>query len=420
MNDFLGALDPHAPPPTASSELVKVEGGGRTDGPDWFVVYNPAVKRRVLDVALLHTFVHETVVCCIQFSADGKYLATGCNRTAQIYDVASGRRVCVLADPGPDEKAGMEKAATATGDLYIRSVRFSPDGRYLATGAEDERVRVWDIEKRTIRAVFEGHHQDIYSLDFSADGRRLVSGSGDATVRIWELEEEYEYDEEDRYSSSEYHNGRRRRPPPLVLTAHPETTAPDDDAGVMAVALSPDGTLVAAGCVDALVRVWALAQAPPQNGSRDGSERGSPSLTATLVQVLRGHTNSVHSVVWTKDGSGVVSGALDNTVRVWDLRGTAKREREGKKGMGMTEVGCTVFAGHKDYVLSVGISRDAQWIVSGSKDRGVHFWDRDGVVQCLLQGHKNSVISTSLHPVGNLLATGSGDKLARIWNYNAV
>jgi glucose repression regulatory protein TUP1 len=45
-----------------------------------------------------------------------------------------------------------------------------------------------------------------------------------------------------------------------VLTAHPETTAPEDDAGVMAVALSPDGTLVAAGCVDALVRVWALAQ----------------------------------------------------------------------------------------------------------------------------------------------------------------
>jgi WD40 repeat protein len=90
-----------------------------------------------------------------------------------------------------------------------------------------------------------------------------------------------------------------------------------------------------------------LLTAPPQNGSRDGSERGGPTLTATLVQVLRGHTNSVHSVVWTKDGSGVVSGALDNTVRVWDLRGAAKREREGKKGMGMAEVGCTVFAGHK-------------------------------------------------------------------------
>lgn len=90
-------------------------------------------------------------------------------------------------------------------------------------------------------------------------------------------------------------------------------------------------------------------------------------------------------------------------------------------------IGCAT----QDYVLSVGISRDAQWIVSGSKDRGVHFWDREGVVQCLLQGHKNSgasalsvlwkkanvfaaVISTSLHPVGNLLATGSGDKLARI------
>jgi glucose repression regulatory protein TUP1 len=41
-------------------------------------------------------------------------------------------------------------------------------------------------------------------------------------------------------------------------------------------------------------------------------------------------------------------------------------------------------------VLSVAVSHDGQWIVSGSKDRGVQFWDRSGVVQCMLQGHKNS------------------------------
>ncbi|KAJ7641244.1 chromatin associated protein [Roridomyces roridus] len=365
MNDFLANLDP-----------LNVHPDLKKEGNDWFVMYNPKVKR-TLDVSLIHTFAHETVVCCIQFSGDGKYLATGCNRTAQIYDVSSGRKICSLAD----------EASTKKGDLYIRSVRFSPDGRFLATGAEDERIRIWDIEERSIRAVFEGHHQDIYSLDFSLDGRRLVSGSGDATVRVWDLELD---------ALPPPSNGNSNGPPPhstplRILTAHAETPAPDDDAGVMSVALSPDASLVAAGCVDSLVRVWSLA-------------------TGQLVEVLRGHTNSVHSVVWMRDGGGVVSGALDNTIRCWDLRSAS----------GKGKVPCTVFAGHKDYVLSVGISRDAQWVVSGSKDRGVHFWDSAGVVQCMLQGHKNSVISTSLHPVGNLLATGSGDKLARIWNYSPV
>lgn len=44
----------------------------------------------------------------------------------------------------------------------------------------------------------------------------------------------------------------------------------------------------------------------------------------------------------------------------------------------------------QDYVLSVGITPDGQWIVSGSKDRSIQFWQGDGQAQFLLQGHKNS------------------------------
>ena len=44
-------------------------------------------------------------------------------------------------------------------------------------------------------------------------------------------------------------------------------------------------------------------------------------------------------------------------------------------------------------MLSVAVSHDGQWVVSGSKDRGVQFWDaKSAVVQCMLQGHKNSGI----------------------------
>ncbi|KAL0959564.1 hypothetical protein HGRIS_011274 [Hohenbuehelia grisea] len=74
--------------------------------------------KSVLDENLVHTVMHESVVCYVRFSADGKYLATGCNRTAQIFDTKTGMKTCVLAD----------EAAAKARDLYIRSVCFSPDG----------------------------------------------------------------------------------------------------------------------------------------------------------------------------------------------------------------------------------------------------------------------------------------------------
>jgi hypothetical protein len=49
------------------------------------------------------------------------------------------------------------------------------------------------------------------------------------------------------------------------------------------------------------------------------------------------------------------------------------------------------FEGHKDFVLSVALTPDGNWVMSGSKDRGVQFWDPEtGNAQLMLQGHKNS------------------------------
>ena len=122
-------------------------------------------------------------MCCVRFSADGKYLATGCNRTAQIYDTKTGQKIwCVVSFFSPfsllfsstlylitlfslryfheltrffklTHKPSLffflshnsvlaDESAGKSGDLYIRSVCFSPDGKYLATGAEDKQIRV--------------------------------------------------------------------------------------------------------------------------------------------------------------------------------------------------------------------------------------------------------------------------------------
>ncbi|KAL5522349.1 hypothetical protein ACEPAG_8365 [Sanghuangporus baumii] len=359
---FLDDINPETLPPDLKKE-----------GPDWFAIFNPKVKR-VLDVNLTNTLNHESVVCCVRFSADGKYLATGCNRTAQIYDTKTGQKICVLND----------ESANPVGDLYIRSVCFSPDGKLLATGAEDKTIRIWEIAKKRVKRV---------------------------TTRIWDME-----------------TGMQK-----VL----EINEPDGvDAGVTSVAISPDGRFVAAGSLDTVVRIWEV-----QSG--------------ILVERLKGHRDSVYSVAFTPDGKGIVSGSLDKTLKHWDIsaivNGSRKdplpppttptgsssasasgsgagnnsaattRPKENGGGGERGSVNTLNFTGHKDYVLSVAVSHDGQWIVSGSKDRGVQFWEaRTAQVQAMLQGHKNSVISIDLSPTGGILATGSGDMQARLWSYTTI
>jgi len=356
----------------------------KKEGGDWWAIFNPKVKR-VLDVGLSLTLSHESVVCCVRFSADGKYLATGCNRSAQIHDTKTGAKTCVLVD----------ESATKTGDLYIRSVCFSPDGKYLATGAEDKQIRIWDIAKKRIRTLFEGHTQEIYSLEFSSDGRFIVSGSGDRTCRIWDME---------------------TNQCKILSIIEPDTV----DAGVTSVAISPDGRLVAAGSLDMFVRIWDVQ-------------------TGNMIERLKGHKDSVYSVAFTPDGTGIVSGSLDKTMKHWDIGPLLRHphrlqplsqatgmiptnQMPGKKDGGEKGSLCTVgFVGHKDYVLSVAVSPEGSWVVSGSKDRGVQFWDpKTAQTQLMLQGHKNSVISIDLSPAGGLLATGSGDWQARVWSYTTI
>lgn len=100
---------------------------------------------RVLDIELVHHLAHDSVACCVSFSPDGKYLATGCNRLVRMFDVTTGENVITLQDDRLSQRH----------DIYIRSVCFSPDGKYLATGSEDKIVTVRAKENRLIIPLYQ-------------------------------------------------------------------------------------------------------------------------------------------------------------------------------------------------------------------------------------------------------------------------
>jgi len=310
--------------------------------------------KKGLDIELAYELEHNSVVCCVKYSNDGKYLATGCNRKAQIFSVETGEKVHTYTDP-----------AWGSGDLYFRSVCFSPNGKYLACGTEDQTVKLWDIENEKTVHTFVGHNMDIYSLDYSNDGNFIVSGSGDKKAIVWDVEKQT-----------------------CLCSMGNDEVGPKD--GVTSVAISPDGRLVASGSLDKVVRLW-------------------DSRTGNFIEGYEGHTDSVYSVAFSPDGKSLASGSLDKTLKLWDLS-SEQRSRPRCK---------STFTGHTDFVLSVAFSADGKWLISGSKDRSVKFWNpQTGTNHAKLEGHKNSVISVAVNPTQNNFATGSGDFKAKVWHYS--
>ncbi|KAK3944343.1 hypothetical protein QBC46DRAFT_280208 [Diplogelasinospora grovesii] len=149
-----------------------------------------------------------------------------------------------------------------------RAVAFSPDGRTLASGSNDNTVRLWDAASGAHRQTLEGHGDYVRTVAFSPDGRTLASGSYDNTVRLWDAA-----------------SGAHRQ----TLKGH--------SGYVYAVAFSPDGKTLASSSGDKTVRLWDAAS---------GAHR----------QTLEGHGGYVYAVAFSPDGKTLASGLFDNTLRL--------------------------------------------------------------------------------------------------------
>jgi WD40 repeat protein len=158
------------------------------------------------------------------FSPDGRSIVSGVSfRTyyeeepdpgyLKIWDVANGDevrtlnghslgvRVCAyspdggLIASGSDDQtlrvwsadAGLEILA-APHDGAVTSCAFSPNARWIASGSEDKSIKIWDARTGLDIASLIGHSRTVNSLAVSTDGRRIISCSDDRTLKVWDLD----------------------------------------------------------------------------------------------------------------------------------------------------------------------------------------------------------------------------------------
>ena len=154
-------------------------------------------------------------------------------------------------------------------------------------------------------------------------------------------------------------------------------------SGVSSVVVTPDGTQILAGSRDGTLRLWDL-------------------ITGEELRTLHGHMDWVTSVTVSPDGSRAVAASMDTAIRIFELA---------------TGDVLHTLRGHEGAVQSVAITPDGTWLISGSRDCSLKIWDMEtGVELQTLNAHRSAINSVVITPDGALAVSASEDWTLKVWD----
>ena len=250
---------------------------------------------------------HADTINAVAFSPDGQLLASGGDDYVfKLWDIPRKQRIATLEHIvdrsrsqvkaiafSPDDKrlatAGVDvklwdvhtrqEITTLQHDRWVFALAFSPDGQLLATADETGQVTVWDVQRRQIIVQLKGDSRSVYTVKFSPDGKILAGAGYDGNVELWEVE-----------------NWK----PVGALTI---------GGTVFTISFSPDSKILASTGY-ASVNLWQV----------DSGEK---------IAALTEHTGWVNAVAFSPDGSTLISGGDDATLRIWDATPYRSTPQEG-------------------------------------------------------------------------------------------
>jgi WD40 repeat protein len=271
-------------------------------------------------------------------------------------------------------------------------VRFSPDGQWLLSCGKDPVVRVWDIGNGKEILQCLGHSSSVGRAAFSADGQRALSAGYDGTVRYWDLKTgkelkrfwhkgeiaDVKFSADERFAISAGWTDKTVRM--WDIQTGEQIHLVQADSNIWGLAIAPDGDKIAVTAGNDL-SLWDW-------------KRGKRLLA------FKGHTKPTRGIVFSSDGSRLLSGSEDGTLRLWDVT-TAEQLK--------------VFSGHTNEIHTVTFTPDGKRAVSGSSDGTIRLWDVDTCKEVNpLKGSPAQRVAFS--PDGETLAILAADRTISFWD----
>jgi WD40 repeat protein/serine/threonine protein kinase len=302
---------------------------------------------------------HRGPVYAGQFSPDGSQVVTAGYdwrvllwKPAEVHPVDVERRLKHL----PDLPAPFVELGTHTGP--VRSVSFAPDGQTVATGGEDNEIRLWDIQAGEMVKELRGHASQVRDCTYSADGNWLLSAGRDEVIKLWQ---------------------------PSKYAEEVVFEAPRTDDTILAAHFARDGKSIVTASQDCTASLW------------DVKDR------QLVKRFAEGHEFLASTAVFFADGSRLATGAGDGTVLLWDLATGTQLHRLEQTG----------------YTAAIAVSPDGQTIVTGSSGNEVNVWNvATGKLVNSLPGHEAPLTAAQFSSDGTWLATGDDQGRGCLWKFD--